>query len=239
MTMTGLSLGSGPSEGTGMKTPTSPGPGAAPARSPRSGCSACSTGGPPARAPGCGCAPCSSIYDLEDLLRLRRAVVDLRGRRPRSPASSRTRPDARVFEWGSGASTLWLSRRAGSVTSHRARRRLGRRIARAGAARPTPTCTLVVAEPAPARPGGSSRQGRASRGSTSATTSTAIDRVDGELRPRRGRRPGPQRLLRPGPGPARRRRADPGLRQRRPGRATATRSGARPRLRVTSSGPAG
>lgn len=28
-----------------------------------------------------------------------------------------TRPDARVFEWGSGASTLWLSARAGSVHS--------------------------------------------------------------------------------------------------------------------------
>ena len=29
----------------------------------------------------------------------------------------RAHPDPRVFEWGSGASTLWLSRRAGSVTS--------------------------------------------------------------------------------------------------------------------------
>jgi SAM-dependent methyltransferase len=29
----------------------------------------------------------------------------------------RGRPGARVFEWGSGASTVWLSRRAGSVTS--------------------------------------------------------------------------------------------------------------------------
>jgi predicted O-methyltransferase YrrM len=28
-----------------------------------------------------------------------------------------TRPNARVFEWGSGASTVWLSRRAASVTS--------------------------------------------------------------------------------------------------------------------------
>lgn len=29
----------------------------------------------------------------------------------------RERPDARAFEWGSGASTLWLARRCGSVTS--------------------------------------------------------------------------------------------------------------------------
>lgn len=32
-------------------------------------------------------------------------------------AHLRARPDARVFEWGSGASTLWLAARAGSVHS--------------------------------------------------------------------------------------------------------------------------
>jgi hypothetical protein len=57
-----------------------------------------------------------SIYDLEDLLpydvpwwtfRAADEVGDFLGQHP----------EARVFEWGSGASTAWLSRRAGSVTS--------------------------------------------------------------------------------------------------------------------------
>lgn len=57
-----------------------------------------------------------AIYDFDDLARLDlpwwtfdavREVEDFLA----------TRPDARVFEWGSGASTLWLSRRAGEVHS--------------------------------------------------------------------------------------------------------------------------
>jgi hypothetical protein len=57
-----------------------------------------------------------SIYDLEDLLRYdvpwwtfgaADRVADFLG----------DRPQARVFEWGSGASTVWLSRRAAMVTS--------------------------------------------------------------------------------------------------------------------------
>lgn len=57
-----------------------------------------------------------SIYDLEDLLgydvpwwtfEAADLVDDFLAARPR----------ARVFEWGSGASTVWLSRRAGTVTS--------------------------------------------------------------------------------------------------------------------------
>jgi hypothetical protein len=57
-----------------------------------------------------------SIYDLEDLLKHDVPWWTFE-------ASDRVadflamRPDARVFEWGSGASTVWLSRRAGSVTS--------------------------------------------------------------------------------------------------------------------------
>ena len=35
----------------------------------------------------------------------------------RIAAFLRLRPDARIFEWGSGASTLWLAERAGSVHS--------------------------------------------------------------------------------------------------------------------------
>lgn len=57
-----------------------------------------------------------SIYDLEDLLRYdvpwwTFAAAD------RVAVFLDERPQARVFEWGSGASTVWLSRRAGTVTS--------------------------------------------------------------------------------------------------------------------------
>jgi hypothetical protein len=57
-----------------------------------------------------------SIYDLEDLLRYDVPwwTFDASDRVARFLAA---RPQARVFEWGSGASTVWLSRRAGSVTS--------------------------------------------------------------------------------------------------------------------------
>lgn len=57
-----------------------------------------------------------AIHDLDEMARLdvpwwtftsRDRVADFLVRRP----------DARVFEWGSGASTLWLSARAGSVHS--------------------------------------------------------------------------------------------------------------------------
>jgi hypothetical protein len=57
-----------------------------------------------------------SIYDLEDLLKYDVPwwTFEASDRIDRFLAS---RPGARVFEWGSGASTVWLSRRAGSVTS--------------------------------------------------------------------------------------------------------------------------
>lgn len=57
-----------------------------------------------------------SIYDLEDLL-----PRDVPWWTFRSTdlveKHLAERPGARVFEWGSGASTAWLSRRAGSVTT--------------------------------------------------------------------------------------------------------------------------
>lgn len=57
-----------------------------------------------------------AIYDLPELVRLdvpwwTFAASDEVDR------FLRDRPGARVFEWGSGASTLWLAKRAGSVTS--------------------------------------------------------------------------------------------------------------------------
>ena len=58
----------------------------------------------------------------------------------------RATPDARVFEWGSGASTLWLCRRAGAVIS------VEHDPAWAAAVRPLlpANATLTVVEPAPA-----------------------------------------------------------------------------------------
>lgn len=57
-----------------------------------------------------------SIYDLEDLLRYDVPWWTFEAS-DRVAGFLATRPDARVFEWGSGASTVWLSQRAGSVTS--------------------------------------------------------------------------------------------------------------------------
>ncbi len=57
-----------------------------------------------------------SIYDLEDLLRHDVPWWTFQAS-DRVAAFLASRPHARVFEWGSGASTVWLSRRAGSVTS--------------------------------------------------------------------------------------------------------------------------
>ena len=57
-----------------------------------------------------------SIYDLEDLLRHDVPWWTFEAS-DRVAGFLAGRPGARVFEWGSGASTVWLSRRAGSVTS--------------------------------------------------------------------------------------------------------------------------
>ena len=57
-----------------------------------------------------------SIYDLPDLLRYDVPWWTFEAS-DRVAGFLRERPQARVFEWGSGASTVWLSRRSGSVTS--------------------------------------------------------------------------------------------------------------------------
>jgi hypothetical protein len=57
-----------------------------------------------------------SIYDLEDLLPYDVPWWTFKAG-DEVAAFLASRPGARVFEWGSGASTAWLSRRAGSVTS--------------------------------------------------------------------------------------------------------------------------
>ena len=57
-----------------------------------------------------------SIYDLKDLLHHDVPWWTFEAA-DRVDGFLATRPGARVFEWGSGASTVWLSRRAASVTS--------------------------------------------------------------------------------------------------------------------------
>ena len=57
-----------------------------------------------------------AIYDIDALIRLDVPwwTYDAIGK---VETFLKARPDARVFEWGSGASTVWLAKRAGSVVS--------------------------------------------------------------------------------------------------------------------------
>ena len=57
-----------------------------------------------------------AIYDIDALIRLDVPwwTYDAIGK---VEAFLQARPNARVFEWGSGASTVWLAKRAGSVVS--------------------------------------------------------------------------------------------------------------------------
>lgn len=55
-----------------------------------------------------------AIYDLPDLVRLDVPWWTFKAA-DEADAFLATRPDARVLEWGSGASTLWLARRATQV----------------------------------------------------------------------------------------------------------------------------
>ena len=57
-----------------------------------------------------------AIYDIEDLSSLDLPWWNLASIR-QIDAILAGKPGARVFEWGSGASTLWLARRAAAVTS--------------------------------------------------------------------------------------------------------------------------
>ncbi|WP_345268504.1 class I SAM-dependent methyltransferase [Nocardioides nanhaiensis] len=57
-----------------------------------------------------------AVYDLDDMLRLDVPWWTFEAA-DGVEVLLRQRPGARVFEWGSGASTVWLAARAGSVTS--------------------------------------------------------------------------------------------------------------------------
>ncbi len=58
----------------------------------------------------------AAIYDIDDLNALDLPWWSFSAIR-KIDAILAGKPDARVFEWGSGASTLWLSRRAAHITS--------------------------------------------------------------------------------------------------------------------------
>lgn len=57
-----------------------------------------------------------AIYDIDDMIRLDIPWWTLSARR-RVDAFLKSRPQASVLEWGSGASTVWLAKRAQSVVS--------------------------------------------------------------------------------------------------------------------------
>jgi len=57
-----------------------------------------------------------AIYDIEDMASLDLPWWTLEAAE-KADAFLKARPEARVFEYGSGASTIWLARRAASVTS--------------------------------------------------------------------------------------------------------------------------
>jgi len=86
-----------------------------------------------------------SIYDLADLLPYDVPWWTFKAS-DEVAAVLESKPDARVFEWGSGASTAWLSRRAGSVTS------IEHDATWAEIVRPVlpPNAAVTVVEPSPA-----------------------------------------------------------------------------------------
>lgn len=123
-----------------------------------------------------------AIYDLDDMLALdvpwwtfasADAVEEL----------LHERPGARVLEWGSGASTIWLARRAGSVVSVEHDPGWAERTRAALGARDLRNVDLRVAEPCPASGGvGSVRSAkRGFEGLDFTAYVGAIDDVDGDF----------------------------------------------------------
>jgi hypothetical protein len=115
-----------------------------------------------------------AIHDLDELARLDVPWWTFASR-DEVAAFLAARPDARVFEWGSGASTLWLAARAGSV--HSVEHDAG--WAEALAPRLPSNVDLTVVAPAPTpRPViGSAKPGHA--GLEFASYVAAIEDVDG------------------------------------------------------------
>lgn len=93
-----------------------------------------------------------SIYDLDDMLGLDVPWWTFEAA-DEVAAFLRTRPGASVLEWGSGASTVWLAARAGSVVSIEHDPQWAAGTAQALAARDLGNVALRVVEPRPAGPG--------------------------------------------------------------------------------------
>jgi precorrin-6B methylase 2 len=122
-----------------------------------------------------------SIYDLDDMLRLDVPWWTFEAA-DEVAAFLGERPGARVLEWGSGASTVWLSQRAGSVVSIEHDPRWAARTARALAARDADNVELRVVEPKRLVPPGgvpSAKPGFA--GLDFEAYADAVDAVPGEL----------------------------------------------------------
>lgn len=90
-----------------------------------------------------------SIYDLDDMLGLDVPWWTFEAA-DEVAEFLRARPGASVLEWGSGASTVWLAARAGSVLSIEHDPRWAGATARALAARDVGNVELRVVEPRPA-----------------------------------------------------------------------------------------
>lgn len=120
-----------------------------------------------------------AIYDLEDMLALDVPWWTLASA-DAVEKFLRTRPGARVLEWGSGASTVWLARRAGAVVSVEHDPAWAVRTARALAARDLDGVELRVVEPRPG-PGGVRSAKRGFEGLDFTAYADAIDDVDGDF----------------------------------------------------------
>lgn len=117
-----------------------------------------------------------AIYDLEDLVALDVPWWTFEAA-DAVAAFLRDRPGARVFEWGSGASTVWLGARSGEVTSveHDAEW-----ASRMRAVLPS-NASLVVHEPTPAAAGAVTSSKAGLEGLDFAAYVDAIDAVGGDL----------------------------------------------------------
>lgn len=122
-----------------------------------------------------------AIYDLDDMLGLDVPWWTFEAA-DEVDAFLRGRPGARVFEWGSGASTVWLARRAVSVVSVEHDPGWAARTARALAARDTHNVELRVVEPDPRRARGGVRSAKPGFAGLDFTAyADAIEDVDGRL----------------------------------------------------------
>lgn len=122
-----------------------------------------------------------AIHDLDDLLRLDVPWWTFEAA-DEVAAFLAGRPGARVLEWGSGASTVWLSQRAGSVVSIEHDPRWAARTARALAARDADNAELRVVEPTRLVPPGGVRSAKPGfAGLDFERYADAVDDVAGEL----------------------------------------------------------